>query len=242
MKKIGFLSILFSILVMGFAQPSWAWRGGYYGGGWHGGWGGPRVGVYLGGPYDPYYDPYYYPGPYAYPAAYPAYPVDPNAGLVPDNPPPAANSNGNDQPSAAQISRQRAQLDYDYADGDITKAQYDASIAQLQRAAQQPPQQAVRPAASEPAEKTEPSSSVQGFARVSDLHLELTTLLDQKLKDGDITRAQHDSEINYLNQIKSQAHDDASANNGRLTGEQENTYVQQLHQAYYAINHNLITH
>ena len=138
-------------------------------------------------------------------------------------------------------------MDYDYADGDITKAQYNAGIAQLQRAAQQPAQQnaayygfrrSIRRARGKTGCR---AASFRDSRAISDLHLELTTLLDQKLKDRDITRAQHDSEMAYLNQIKSQARDDASANNGRLTGEQESTYVRQLHQAYYAINHNLIT-
>jgi hypothetical protein len=247
MRKHSFLGVALTILTVGFAQPSWAWRGGGgWGGGWHGGggwrgggWGGPGVGLYVGGPYwgdYPYYnDPYYYPpAAYPYPAAYPA---DPNQGMVPDNVQQADNSAAvNDNSN----TRQRAQLDYDYADGDISKAQYDAAIAQLKRGVQQSRND--NTASAPPIRNSAPRSSAKGLANITDLHLELTTLLDQKLKDGDITRAQHDSEATYLNQLESEARNEANATGGRLTTEGENSFTQQFHQAYYSINHNLITH
>ena len=74
---------------------------------------------------------------------------------------------------------------------------------------------------------------------VSDLLLELNALLDQKLKDGAITNAQHDAEAEYLHRIDSQAQA-AMRSNGTLSPEEEEQCVEQLHRAYYAINHDLV--
>jgi len=71
---------------------------------------------------------------------------------------------------------------------------------------------------------------------INDLLLELHTLLDQKLKDGDITKPQHDAEAAYLDRIEQQAH------GGALTEYEESGLVLKLHQAYYAISHNLVAH
>jgi hypothetical protein len=88
------------------------------------------------------------------------------------------------------------------------------------------------PAASMPGVSSERTTGYYNLAAINDLLLELRTLLDQKLKDGDITRAQHDSELNYLAEMEK----DAQA------GADPNTIVQQLHHAYYTINHNFISH
>ena len=87
------------------------------------------------------------------------------------------------------------------------------------------------PAASMPGVTPERTTGYN-IAAINDLLLELRTLLDQKLKDGDITRAQHDSELSYLTQTEK----DAQA------GGHPNTIVQELHHAYYTINHNFISH
>ena len=70
---------------------------------------------------------------------------------------------------------------------------------------------------------------------ISDLLLELRTLLDVKVKDGDITKPQHDAEAAYLDRLAQETHSAA------LTEDDESGLVQKLHQAYYAISHNLVT-
>jgi hypothetical protein len=75
---------------------------------------------------------------------------------------------------------------------------------------------------------------------VNDLLLELRTLLNLKLKDGSITKAQHDAELRYLDQVEHEADTEAGDNGGTLDGEQEQVLTQKLHQAYYTINHNFV--
>ncbi len=108
----------------------WAWRGGF---------GGPRVGVYLGaGPWwgygdYPYYgapgDPYYYPygaqpAPYTY-----AVPVaaTQDTQAAPDN------SQQDVKFLYRQITRARNQAEFDYDDGDISRADYQAELSRLYR-------------------------------------------------------------------------------------------------------------
>jgi hypothetical protein len=98
-----------------------------------------------------------------------------------------------------------------------------------------------------PAEAPEPSAPTAATSAAStgyvphdlpainDLLLELRTLLDVKLKSGDITKAQHDAEGAYLDRIEQEAH------SGSLTEDKENELVHQLHKAYYSINHNLVS-
>ena len=74
----------------------------------------------------------------------------------------------------------------------------------------------------------------QDLQAVNDLLLELHTLLDQKLKEGAITRPQHDAEAASLDRIDQQAH------GGALTENEAGGLVQKLHQAYYAISHNFV--
>jgi hypothetical protein len=138
---------------------------------------------------------------------------------------------------AAQAARERAQVEYDYEDGDISQVERDARLREIDERATQPPAAKAIP----------PTPSAQPVGRrdlttVTDLHLELSTLLDQKLKEGNITQAQRDSEAKYLDQIDQEAHAAASANGGALTADQESDFVQRLHKAYYTINHNLISH
>ena len=267
------------LLLLGSVRPSWAWRGGW---GWRGWWwGAPAVGLSVAAgpyywwndPYYPYYGPYY--GPYYPPyGEYPEYPAAPRAA----NPPQAdAQSQDNSRYDLktihAQIDRMRAQVDYDYADGDISEEQRDTRIHALNQIWKQAKDEAdanggyltaeqeetlsdllsgrsprtyskLAPASRSvsPSPSAEPAARRADLTTVTDLHLELTTLLDQKLKEGNITQAQHDSEAKYLDQIDQEAHTAASANGGALTADQEASFVQQLHKAYYAINHNLILH
>jgi len=135
-----------------------------------------------------------------------------------------------------QTARERAQVETDYEDGDISQTERDARLREIDEEEKNPPA----------AKSVPPSPSAQPAGRrdlstVTDLHLELRTLLDQKLKEGNITQVQHTAEAKYLDQIDQEAHAAASANGGALTADQEKAFVQQLHKAYYAINHNLIT-
>jgi hypothetical protein len=92
-----------------------------------------------------------------------------------------------------------------------------------------------------PASKVEaPASSRRTSTAVSDLLLELRALLDQKLKDKEITKPQYDAEKSYLMRVEQQSNADAQANGGALSADQEDQVVQELHQAYYAIVHNFV--
>jgi hypothetical protein len=75
---------------------------------------------------------------------------------------------------------------------------------------------------------------------VTDYHTELLALLDQKLKDGDITKGQSAAEVEALDQMDRLARAEAAAQGGTLTGTQERALVVQFQQAYYLINHNFV--
>jgi hypothetical protein len=68
----------------------------------------------------------------------------------------------------------------------------------------------------------------------------LRTLLDQKLKGGDITKVQHDRETNYLTDLDKKEKSEAAANGGNLSPDQETALMQQLDRAESAINQNFI--
>jgi len=224
MRPRGFWIVALPLLFLAAsARPSWAWRGGW-------GWSGPRVGIDLWpGPYwwgnsYPSYDPYYYPPP---PYAYPPYAAQR----------PASSSDAQAPVYAQNALKQsmRDQIEHDYQDGDISKSERDARLRELDQRAEQ----AVAPASSEP---PAPLVSRRDLSAVTDLHLELITLLDQKLKDGGITPVQQAVEAKYLDQMDQEAHDAAAANGGTLPADQEADFVRRLHKAYYAINHNLVFH
>jgi TRAP-type uncharacterized transport system substrate-binding protein len=167
--------------------------------------------------------------------------VSPTAPLATN--PPQASAQPQDNTSydlktiRAQADRERAQVENDYEDGDISKAERDARLREIDERATQAP-------VAKPIPRT-PSAMPAGrrdLSTVTDLHLELRTLLDQKLKEGNITQAQYTAEAKYLDQIDQEAHTAASANGGTLSADQEAAFVQQLHKAYYAINHDLILH
>ena len=77
---------------------------------------------------------------------------------------------------------------------------------------------------------------------VTDYHTELLALLDQKLKNGDITKGQSAAEVDRLDQMDREAHADAAAQGGTLTDTQQRVLVEQYQQAYYFINHNFVVH
>ena len=174
------------------------------------------------------YDPYYYGPSYPYPY-YPPPPAPYSAAAVP--PQAAASSTDNPRLTEQQIEQSRERVDYDYADGDISKAERDARMATLDRLAAK---------AGELAPVEIPGELAPRPDAVNDLQMELNTLLDQKLKDAQITQAQRDGEARFLDRLKVQAQTQAAANGGYLTTEQEELLVRQLHHAYYVINHNFI--
>jgi len=266
-------------LLIGSVPPSWGWRGG--------GWGGPRVGVYVGpGPwwYGPnYYDPYYGDTPYYYPTAYyPYYPYNP--GYVPA-PAPAAEAPQEETRASpdnsrhdliflnSQIARARDQVDYEYDDGDISRAEHSAEIHRLSqitkaahaaakanggyltgdqedsfmrqlRGEEAPAENSGGSNGLEDRGRTEPEAppavSGRSLQKVSGEISRLRALLDKKLADGDITKAQQDGMNRYLNQIDQHIHSDAAANNGTLTPDQESAALQQLRRSEESITQNFI--
>ena len=210
---------LCTLMPMTLVTPSWA-RGGF-GWGW---WLPAAVAVSVAANpwwYSRYpYDPYYYGPSYPYPY-YPPPPAPPQA---------AATSPDNPRLTEQQIAQTRERVEYDYADGDISKSERDARMATLDRLAAK---------ASELA-PVSPGNSRRDLTAVNDLQMELNTLLEQKLKDAQITQAQRDGEARFLDRLKVQAQTQAGANGDFLTTEQEESLVRQLHHAYYVINHNFI--
>ena len=253
--------------LLGMGPWSWGWRGGW----------GPRVGVYLGpGPwgYDPYYyDPYYGGYPYYYPNAY--YPY--NSGYAP--PTAASQAPEETQPSSPdnsrhdlkflnrQIARARDQVDYEYEDGDISRAEHNAEIHRLslitkhahaaakancgyltrdqeeaflrQVRGEEPPMEDYnggRITASE----VPVVPSGRTLQKVNGEITRLRALLDKKLADGDITKAQRDGMNNFLDRIDQHVHSDAASNGGTLTADQEGSALQQLRRANDSINQNFV--
>ena len=83
-------------------------------------------------------------------------------------------------------------------------------------------------------------SSRYNLLAITDYHSELSAVLDQKLKAGDITKRQYDAETAHLDKIDQQAQKESQANGGYLTGDQEGVFVQQFRRAYYLIHHNFV--
>jgi hypothetical protein len=275
------------------------WHGGGHGG-WHGPHIGVTVGP---GPwwwydpyyyhYDSYYDPYYSYYPYApYPYAYAPYPypyVPSNPGNQPQSPSQTPYPGTGDQESEqapkpdntrhnlkyinSMIAHARASVNYEYEDGDITQAQKDAALrnieaveqeAKSQAAAQggtitgdqeralwdslksgNPPTRTATPPASESSSSASPSTSIKEEARydlkgLNDQIERLRSSLAQKQAAGDITKAQHDAESNYLSQLEKVARAEAKANGGKLTDSQESALREELLRVDNAIQQNLV--
>jgi len=106
------------------------------------------------------------------------------------------------------------------------------------------PKPAAEPAAAAPAQlpgaAPAATASRADLASVNSLQRELHALLDRKLKDGDITKAQHDGEIQYLDDIHEQERAQAAANGGAPSADQLSSQMSQLQREYYRINHNFI--
>jgi len=96
------------------------------------------------------------------------------------------------------------------------------------------------PAVDSAAQDISPDRSPHDLTVVNDYHLELRTLLDEKLKDGAITRAQHDAAANGVDQLDRQAHAEAAAHGGTLTGDEQSALIQQYQRDYYLFNHDFI--
>jgi len=205
-----YLLLAFCLLCV---SPSWGWvRGGF---GFRGG-----PGVVIGGPWWPYWYPDYnypyygygyYPVPYAAPYAY---------------------ESSAAAPSSQAMMPSKEELRFQYEDGDISKEEYEAGLRRLTETKAQPRAEAMP--------RAEAAPRGESLMAVNDLQTELHALLDQKLKEGSITGAQHDAEAGYLAQLDRQAHSEAEANGGRLAPPDEAELVRKLHGAYYAINHNLV--
>jgi|GEM_PF-1647210 len=253
----------------GWHGGGWNHGGYYHGGGIGIVVGAPGPWWYPDYPYDPYY-PYAYatPVPYITPVSEPPIVVQENV-TAPDPAPDTAqrdlkNFNAQLQRARSNITFQYQDGDinktemekalryYDALDqeahaesdgngGYLTRDQERALITAIQHPGVIPhtPAESTRslPPVSSPGY---PSPAEGHLTAVNDLLLELRTLLDQKLKDGAITKAQHDAEATYLSRVEKQAQLDATANGGHLTATQERAITQQLHQAYYAINHDLV--
>jgi len=250
------------LLLVSAVSPSWGW--------WRRGLRrGPRVGVYLGpGPwwYDPYYDPYY---PYYYPYSpyYPAYPpsVRPSSGETQSSP---DNSRHDLQSVNDQIARAREEIQYEFDDGDITRADRDAETHRLSEIAKEARAQAkanggyltgnqenalLRQLRGEPvseSKRQEPQNSKEPQNPVDQPHrdlktvneeiIRLRTLLDKKLAHGDITKGQHDKMNEYLARIDQKVQSDAAANGGTLTLDQENAVLEQLERVSDSINKDFV--
>jgi len=258
-RWVFFLSLL---LLAGTISPASAW--------FRVGFRGPRVGVYLGPgpywwgyPYDPYYEPYY--DPY-YDYSYGAPPV--YAPVESEYPPSQESDQDNTRHSLEylndHIARARDFVDYEYSDGDISKAEHNAEIHRLyliERTARSEAkinggyltteqqndlllqlhsgaQPVETPSA--PESRTSIVNSRNGIQPTINRIAQLRKLLDKKLADADITKAQHDGMAAYLDRIDKQVRSDASANEGRLTPDQESAVRQQLQRAEDSITKNFV--
>ena len=216
--------------------------------------------------YAPYYDPYYYyrpPPPYY--AAPPASP--PAVAYSSDNPPGASAPAATIESVRTEIAHRRAYANYRYDDGDISRDERDAELRRLddiQKRADARAQSggltteeaqgfldeiAGRQAKESPATEAKPvpvtAPTANPYAHreltpIDDLLLELRTLLDEKLKEGEITKAQHTAEGRRLDAIERQANASKKSHGGILPRDEQAALTIQLHQAYYDISHNFI--
>jgi uncharacterized protein YjiS (DUF1127 family) len=215
--------------------------------------------------YGPYYDPYYpyYAAPY--PVYYPATPSAEGSAVPPsvrydvkalddqiakrrayldyqlDDGDITRTQRDAEVRRLSQIS-QEAHADADANAGQLTRDQFNRWMQEIWGAtpAKNPPSASVEPWTAPPSGAAREQPARRDLTAVNDLLLELRALLDQKLKDGTITPAQHDAERQYLDKLQEQAKAQAASNGGTLTADQEEALVRQLHKAYYSISHNFI--
>jgi len=249
--------ILPSLLVITAAIPSWAWRGGFRG---------PGIGLYVaGGPwwgYDyPYYGPpdypYYYPDaaqPYPYTYALPVAPSQETQTAAPDN------SRQDLKFLYRQIAQARNQVDFDYQDGDISRSEHNAELMRLYRIKKEAQTEAklnggyltgdqenellqlLRSGGevSESYAPRAPEASNKSVKKVNDEITGLRSLLDAKLTQGNITRAQHDSLMDYLKSTEQHVQSDAAQNDGSLTPDEESAVLLQLQRVSDSLTKNLV--
>jgi hypothetical protein len=140
-----------------------------------------------------------------------------------------------------------AKKEYDANDKSLTARQEEDLLLQIQNAdpvnhrsgSPYPEVTATAPTAPESSttENQIPAETISHHdpQAINDLLLELRTLLNVKLKSGDITKSQHDTEAAYLSRLEQEAH------SGTLSSGAAGDVVQKLHQAYYNINHNFVS-
>ena len=209
---------------------------------------GVHVGVALG--FDPYY-PYYYDEGYYYGSPYYGYPGYPYsyAPYVPVH------------PVYQTTALTREQVEFQYEDGDISKSERDALLKQIDESKKETPQPTAarsNPNSAEdaaaaapvlprmtPLPGTRPAADevpAHDLKAVKDKLAQVRALLDQKLSEGNITKAQKESEAKYLDQLEKVAQAQAAANNGTISTRQESTLLQELHHVEGTIQNNLVTH
>jgi hypothetical protein len=262
-RSIGLWAVMsLAPLLVSFVSPSWAW--------WRGGYRGPGIGVYLSpGPWwgYGYYDPYYgYPGNPYYPYAYSPYDV-PYTYALPGVTPASRETQGSADDSRhdlkfldTQIARARDRVEYEYEDGDITRAERDAELDRLVGIKKEARAEAKVNGGTLTGDQERellqllrsggtvsgssapraPENSDRGLKKVNDEVSRLQGLLDKKLAAGDITKAQHDGMRDYLDRTEKQVQSDAAANDGTLTPDQENTVLQQLQRASDSLTKNFV--
>jgi hypothetical protein len=175
-----------------------------------------------------------------------------------------------------QIAQARAQVDYEYDDGDISQTEHGTELNRLSQIAKEASAQAKagggtltrdqensflrelngQPSSAQAAQtnmeparvpdnlREESESSRDNIRRdlntVNDEMKRLRVLLDKKLEDGDITKAQRTRMSNHLDLIDKEIQSSASVNGGSLTLDQETTILRQLQRASDSIEKNFV--
>ncbi len=265
-RRLGLWSVrLPAILVFGGSNPSWAhFHGGV------GLYIGPGAFWYPGPYYDPYdtypYPYYSYPYPYYDPYPYEPYvyaPYAPEEKSAREEKPAAPDESRHDLSFVeSQLARAREEINFDYDDGDITKEQRKMALRRLKEIRDEAyteeksnggfitgdQQQALineihggrRHAQAAPRAETAPAPN-EKLAAINTEISQLRQLLDKKLAERNITKAQRDGMAAYLDRTEKLARSQAMANGGTLTPDQTEAVRQQLDRAKHAIQSNLIT-
>ena len=160
----------------------------------------------------------------------------------------------------AQIARARDRVEYDFQDGDITRAERDAEFNRLVGIKKEARAEAKMNGGAITGDQERellqllrsggtvsgssapraPENSDRGLKKVNDEISRIRGLLDKKLASGDITKAQHDGMRDYLARTEKQVQSDAASNDGMLTPDQEATVLQQLQRASGSLSKNFV--
>ncbi len=248
-RHLNFGSILLTTLILlSSTSPSWAH--------FHG-----RFGIFLGpglwypGPYYDPYDEYPYAYPYYDSYSYDSYGAAPERAAAPDD------SRHDLTYLEGQLAMAREEINFDYDDGDITKEQRKMALRHLKE---------IRDEANSESKanggfltgnqfkvllnelhggpRQERSTRQASVSKTPNRNLGATTdkisqlrgLLDKKLSESNITKAQHDGMADYLARTEKQVRSQASANGGSLTRDQEEAVREQLERVERSIQRNLI--